>query len=346
MRVLIVGLGGVGQRHVRNLRAIAGDSLELTAWRNRRLSRTLTDQLQVEPGFDVEKKYGLRCVPTLDAGLAERPDAVLVCNPSSLHVPVAIAAAHAGCHVLIEKPLSHSLDGVEDLVRTLRERKRVGLVAYQLRFHPLLARLREIVVEGLVGRPVAARVEVGEWLPGWHPYEDYREIYAARRDLGGGVVLSQIHELDYLQWLFGRPRRVFAMGGHLSRLEIDVEDVAQMSLEFRVSGAPCVVQVHADYLQRPPGRSCLVLGDAGKALLDFRGPTLKRWDAEGELVEDRSLPGFQRNELFLAEMRHFLGCVEGREQPRVPLEQGATSLETALAVRDSLESGRVVELEP
>src|SRR5205823_6534316 len=106
------------------------------------------------------------------------------------------------------------------------------------RFHPCLARLQKIVEDGLLGRVLAGRVEVGEYLPDWHKYENYQQMYASRADLGGGVILSQIHEFDYLYWLFGLPRRIFTVGGHFSSLEIDVEDVASSILEFVVAGRP------------------------------------------------------------------------------------------------------------
>jgi predicted dehydrogenase len=122
--------------------------------------------------------------------------------------------------------VSDTLDGVDALVDTVERRGLVAAVGCQLRFHPCLLRLRALLAGGAVGRIVAVRVAVGEYLPGWHPYEDYRGGYAARRDLGGGVVLTLVHELDYVYWLFGLPRRLWAVGGHLSRLELDVEDTA------------------------------------------------------------------------------------------------------------------------
>src|SRR5262249_19596141 len=146
-----------------------------------------------------------------------------VCNPSSLHVPVALAALGAGSHVFVEKPLSNNTNNVDVLIA---EAKRTGLVGYvgcQFRFHPAVKDLQRSLETGGIGRVLAVRAVVGEYLPGFHLYEDYRSMYAARRDLGGGVVLTQIHELDYLSLLFGMPRRVFAIGGHLSKLEVDVE---------------------------------------------------------------------------------------------------------------------------
>jgi predicted dehydrogenase len=276
--------------------------------------------------------------------LCTRPSAVFICNPSSLHVACALKAARAGCHLFVEKPLSHNLDQLDELIGLVHEKKLVGLVAYQLRFHPCIKRLHAIVSEGLLGNVLAARVEVGEYLPGWHQYEDYRQMYASRADLGGGVILSQIHELDYLYWLFGLPRRLFTVGGHYSSLEIDVEDVASTVMEFNFRGRPVAVQIHQDYVQRPPSRGCMILGDAGKVSVDMRALTLTRYDKAGELVEMQDFAGLERNQLFLDEMRHFLACLRGEAAPVVTLSDGAQSLRMALAARQSMTTNNAVEL--
>ena len=211
----------------------------------------LTNTLEVELGADLQSRYGLRLVPTLEAGLSEKPDVTFVCNPSSLHVPVALAALGAGSHVFVEKPLSNSMNNVDALIA---EAERTGLVAYlgsQFRFHPAVKDLQRSLEAGGIGRVLAVRAVVGEYLPNFHRYEDYRSMYAARRDLGGGVVLTQIHELDYLSLLFGTPRRVFAIGGHLSKLEVDVEDVVAVLLDCGTSERPLPISVQMDYVQRP-----------------------------------------------------------------------------------------------
>src|SRR5262249_36218301 len=148
---------------------------------------------------------GIHTVASLEAGLAECPDVTFVCNPSSEHVPVALAAVRAGSHVFVEKPLSADLNGVDELIEEAARRDRVGCVGYQLRFHPALRELGRLVNSGSLGHILSIRAQVGEYLPNFHRYEDYREMYASRRELGGGVILSQIHELDYLIMLFGMP---------------------------------------------------------------------------------------------------------------------------------------------
>ena len=344
MKVLVAGLGSIGQRHVRNLRTLLGVELEILSYRVRKVAPVLTDRLEVEGETGVEDTYRIRSYDRLDEALAERPDAAFVCNPTSHHMAVALPAARAGCHLFVEKPLSHSYDGVEELIALVEQRKLVAVVGYQMRFHPALRRVRSLLDERAIGQVLAVRVEVGEYLPAAHPYEDYRDSYAARADLGGGVVLSHSHELDYVCWLFGLPRRVFAIGGHLSRLDVDVEDTASILMECVIDGKTVPVHVSQDFVQRPPSRTCQIVGDAGKIRIDFSSSTFELFDGQGERTDCHALAGVPRNELFLDELKHFLACIRGDETEVATLRDGARTLRLALAARDSIRSGRVVDL--
>lgn len=238
MKALFCGLGSIGQRHLRNLRALLGDRVEILAYRQRGLPLVLNPDMTVRAGAQLETTYGVRSFDNLDAALGEGPDVVFVTNPNTLHVPVALAAARAGCHLFIEKPLSHSLDGVAELVDVVESKHLVALVGYQFRFHPGLRLIKQVVAEGRLGRLAAAHIVNGEYLPDWHSYEDYRATHPARRELGGGALRIQSHELDYALWLCGMPTRVYAVGGHLSRLELDVEDSVSVLLTCEPDGHP------------------------------------------------------------------------------------------------------------
>lgn len=327
MRALIVGLGSIGQRHARNLRTLLGDDVELLALRAR--SRT--------------EVSGVRAITSIDDALAARPDIAFICNPTRLHVPVAQRLADAGVHLFLEKPVADSMDGVDDLVRTVEQRGIVAVVGCQLRFHPCLRRLQALLGAGAVGSVTSVRIAVGEYLPGWHPYEDYRESYAARRELGGGVILTLIHELDYAYWLFGKPERLFAVGGHLSNLEIDVDDTASILMQCRSGQRVLPVHVQMDFLQRPPARNCEVVGDGGKIRVDLVGNTVCAYDAEG-VMRDELRVDFERNQLYLDELAHFLACVRGEERPLVPLSDGIAALRIALAARASIDNGQLMEI--
>lgn len=344
LKVLMAGLGGIGQRHLRNLRTVLGNDVEIAAYRVLRTAQVLTDTLRVEEGSEVERKYGIAVFSSLDEACAWGPDAAFICNPTSLHLPVALAVARAGAHLMLEKPLSHSLEGVNELIEIVERQKLVGLVGYQMRFHPCLQMVKGALDAARIGNVLAVHAEVGAYMPGWHTYEDYRTSYASRADLGGGVVLSQIHEIDFLGWLFGPPVRVFALGGHLSSLEIDVEDISSALLECRAGHRHIPVHLHQDYLQRPSSRLLQILGDKGKIHLDFEKLTCAIFAEEGEIAEHRDFTGFQRNQLFIDELNHFLRCMQGLEAPLISLRDGASSLATALAIKESIATGKVITL--
>ncbi len=344
-RCLFVGLGGIGQRHLRNLRALRGDTVEVHAFRVRRERALLSDTLQILPGEELEATYGVRAHAELDAALATKPDVVFVSNPSSLHVEVTRRALEASAHVFVEKPLSHDLSGVAGLVEDAARRGLAGNVAYQLRFHPGFRRAAELVQGRALGRLLFAEATVGEYLPGFHPYEDYRRMYASRRELGGGVTLSQIHEIDSLMALLGRPERVFSSGGKLSSLEVDVDDVSSSLLEFRGEGGRVLpVRLHQDFVQRPAERRLVLVGEQGKLEWSLSGKSFKRWDESGALCEELDFADFPRNRLFEDELSHFLRCVETGESPSCSLADGAESLAVALSILESQASGLPVNV--
>jgi predicted dehydrogenase len=340
MKFLLVGLGGIGQRHVRNLRTLLGNSCELIAYRVRGANSILSDTLQIESAQGLEERYRIRSFDRLDAALDERPDAALICNPTSLHMSVALAAARAGCHLLIEKPVSHSLEQIDALAEAVQKNSLVCMVAYQLRFHPCMKLAHRLLAADAIGRPLSCRAVVGEYLPGWHRYEDYRMMYASKRALGGGVVLSQIHELDILYWFFGRPKSVVAVGGHLSDLEIDVEDVASTLLSYE----GMVAHLHQDFLQQPPTRQFEVIGSAGKIAVDLRALSVQAFGRSGESIASESFGALERNALFLDELKCFVEAIRSGSAVPADLHAGRQSLEMALAIRRSMQVGAIIDM--
>lgn len=328
--VLVVGLGSVGGRHVRNLRRLI-PGVRVVAYREERQ----------RPADDLIGSWLVEYTD-LKQALAQQPVAAIVCNPTSLHLAVALPAARAGCHLFIEKPLSHSLEGLDELSRIIREQPLVAMVGFQFRFHPGLRTVKQLLDEGAVGRVVHALAHWGEYLPGWHPWEDYRRSYSARADLGGGAILTLCHPLDYLHWLLGTVRAVTATTGRISGLELDVEDTADVTLQF-VSGA--MGTVHLDYVQRPPSHWLQITGTTGTIRWDNADGTVHCYRADrGEWERIPAPAEFERNTMFLDEMRHFLDCTAGRAEPLVTLDDGIRALEVALAAKLSAAEGRVVEV--
>lgn len=342
MKVLFAGLGSIGQRHVRNLRHLLGANVEILAYRAVGQSPVLNPDMTVRTDAVLESTYGIRSFSNLDKALAERPDAVFVTNPNKLHLPVALAAAEAGCHLFIEKPLSDSLAGVDVLLDTVERKKLIAFVAFQFRFHPGLRYLKSLISEGRFGTLIAAHIVNGEYLPDWHPYEDYRQNHAARRTLGGGSLRIQSHEFDYALWLFGMARSVFAVGGQLSHLEVDVEDSVSVLMSCESTKGRFPVHVHLDYLQRPPQRVCEVVGDMAKARYDFYANQVEIHELHARTRHVVDFSGFDRNHMFLDELRHFLACLRGEDQPLVDLREAMRSLHISLCAEESLMNGVAV----
>jgi len=344
VKILFCGLGGIGQRHLRNLRQLLGDELQVHAYRVRGQRIKLRDNLTVDEGADLERDYAIVVHHDLAEALAEKPDAAFICNPNSLHVPVALYCVRAGVPVFMEKPLASDLAGIDQLLAEVEQRRLPFHVGYNFRFHPGLQRLKALLDSGFFGRLLSVRSEIGEYLPNWHRYEDYRQMYAARADQGGGVILSQIHEMDLIYWFFGLPCSIVTHGGQLSHLEIDVEDTASSLMRCDGAMGSFPILLHQDYLQRPPVRCFKIVGDAGYAEIDLLANRLRVYAAEGELSEENDFPGFVRNDMFLAQARHFLDCVNGSATPQVSLHDGLQSLRLALAALRSLKEGREVAL--
>ncbi len=344
MRILFCGLGGIGQRHLRNLHSLLGDKLEVHAYRVRRQRHKLRDDLSIEANADVEADYQISVHSDLDQAMAIKPMAVFVCNPSSLHTPIALAAAKAGAHIFIEKPVSNSIEGLNELLSIVESKKLVCHVGYNFRFHPGLIKIKTLIDQRFFGNILSVQAEIGDYIPNWHKYEDYRLLYAAREDLGGGVIISQIHEMDLIYWYFGLPSIIFCCGGKLSKLEIEVEDTATSLMQYHGSFGSFPIVLHQDFVQRPPVRTFKVVGDCGCAKIDLTRNCLNVYDTKGELFEISDFPEFKRNDMFLEQTRHFLECIENNKTPQVDLYAGIQSLRLALAAKKSLATGALVQL--
>jgi predicted dehydrogenase len=328
-RFLICGLGSIGRRHLWSLRALGQEDIVLL----RTGKSTLPD----------DELAGLPVERDLEAALKRwRPDGVVIATPTALHLEAAFPAARAGCHLLLEKPISHSMVEVAELQAMVAKSGSRVLVGFQFRFHPGLQAIKQLLEQGAIGRPTSVRVNWGEYLPGWHPWEDYRGSYSARSDLGGGVVLTLCHPLDYLSWLFGRPDRLWAHLAHLSELDLDVEDTADIAMTYATG---VTASVHLDYIQRPPEHSLMITGTQGTIHWDGLAGKVRVYGAETETWKEIPMPsGFERNTLFQDEMRHFLQVVAGQAMPVCTLEGGVFALSLCLASKESSSTGRVVEL--
>ena len=327
LRFLVLGCGSIGMRHIRNLAALNAGEI-------------LVHDPDEARAREAAIRFGAVECANLKHAWERGPDAVLITAPTHLHVPLALEAVGHGCHLFIEKPLSHRLEGTTDLIEAVQERDLVSLVGCNMRFHPGLMTVKKLVEEGAVGRPIAVRAQMGHYLPDWRPQQDYRTSYSAHRQQGGGIILDSIHELDYLGWLLGEIRDVACFWGKLSDLDIDAEDTAAIILRF-ASGV--IGSVHLDYVQRTYRRTCQLIGDEGTVAWDYRNGEVRLCRTPDQEPEVHSSPSdWDPNCMYIDEMRHFLKCLTGEETTVQGVEDAAVTLRIALAALEAGESHRAI----
>jgi predicted dehydrogenase len=283
-RAVVIGLGSMGQRRLESLKALGVEAVALTRAVG---AGSLSSREEVD-------EWGA--------------DAVVVCSPTSRHLDDVRWALEGGRHVFVEKPLAASLDGVDEVVE-LAERSGLCLaVGYNLRFHPGLETIRAAIESRSIGRLLSARLEVGQFLPDWHPEEHYRESYVAQAGLGGGALLTLSHELDLALWIGGPAKDAGGIAKRVSTLELDVDDVAEVLLEHD-SGA--VTSVHVDLLDRAYNRRSRWVGSEATLVWEWEGPVLRKVGArEDVLWKDGS---FTIEETYRRELADFLtACADGR----------------------------------
>jgi predicted dehydrogenase len=329
LRFLVIGCGSIGKRHIGNLRKLG--VIDMLAF-----------DLRADRRNDVAATFGIQTVAALETAWSHDPQVVLVAVPTSLHIPIALEAAFRRCHLFIEKPLSNSHTGIDRLQRAVKQNELTTLVGCNLRFHPGLSTVKRLINDGAVGHVIAARVEVGQYLPDWHPWEDYRKSYSARGVLGGGVILDAIHEIDYIRWLIGEVAGTTCFAGKLSQLEIETEDTAAILLRFE-NGT--VGEVHVDYVQRAYSRTCQIIGEEGTLHWDYTAGTVRWFSAQTKEWKTYSNPaGWEPNQMYLEEMKHFLGCLAGEEQPAQDVFEAARVLQIALAAKESARQQQWIDL--
>ena len=331
-RLLIVGMGSIGSRHARLARELI-PGLKIGALRR-------------HGSVDLPSGLVDSCFFSLDEAIQFRPQAAVIASPATQHLEVALFLARAGVHLLVEKPISNTQQGVQEVIDTCQVQGVVLMTAYNLRFLPSLQAFRKTLVEGHIGRVLAIQAVVGQFLPSWRPEADYRQSVSARASLGGGVLLELSHEIDYLRWLCGEVQWVSAVLGKQSDLEIDVEDTAVLTLGFAAKdGAnPVTASLNMDFIRHDSTRSCVAIGEVGSLRWDGISGTVgifKKGASSWQTVFARTP---QRDDSYVAEWEHFLDCVATGGTPLISGHDGLEAMKIVDAARISSAQKLVVEI--
>lgn len=330
-KYLIISLGSIGRRHLANLRQLCQNA-QIGVLRTHTADRAAA----VPAGADYQ-------FFSLDEALAFSPSAAIVAGPASIHLEFALPLAEAGIALLIEKPLANTTRGLAQLLNVSTRDGVPVLIGYNLRFLPSLVECKRLIDAGTIGGVRGVRAEVGQYLPDWRPGARYQDGVSARQELGGGALLELSHEIDYLYWIFGMPERVSARGGRYGDLEINVEDMVEVCLEYREPAR--LVSIHLDFLQRSPVRTCKFIGDKGTLVWNGITERIELFSvAEGAWRQIEGHAQLDRNAMYLDELRHFLSCVRRQTSPVCDGAQGYDVLAIAEAAKASMAHGAAVPI--
>jgi predicted dehydrogenase len=315
--VLIVGCGSIGRRHARNLQALGATQIQLVD----------ADRAAAEAVAD---ECGAQVAVSLDAALERGAASVFICTPSDVHIATARRAAAAGADLFIEKPLSHSLAGVSELVQTADDRQLVTMVACNMRFHPGPRAVKRLLDEHAIGDVIAARVHTGSYLPGWRPQQDYRRSYSASAS-HGGAILDCIHEIDLALWYFGPARLHSCAAIPAGSIDLETDGLAELILQHHRG---VLASVHLNFVQRDYSRSCVVIGTDGTIEWQFRDHEVRVLGTDGTVRERIAEPaGWDMNQMYVDEIAHFVDAMQTRQPTTNPIAAGAATLQIALDAR-------------
>ena len=327
MKILVVGYGSIGKRHVKNILKHTNHQI-IICTKRQDLSSLNQKRIKI---FD-----------TLQKCLNENPEIGFITNETAYHISTAKQLAKEGIDLFIEKPLSDSRKDIKILQKIVKQKKLVTQMGYNLRFHKCIIQIQKLIIQNKIGKIISIQAENGSYFPDWHPHEDYKISYAGKKRLGGGIVLTQIHDIDYLSSFFGQPKSIFSFMGKFSDLKISGEDYCASIIRFRNN---ITAELHLDFFQGPEFRGCKIKGTNGIITwnsldneIKFFNNKKKKWEIIFKIKK------FERNQMYIDELKHFLKCVKNRKKTINGLDNGIKTLNIALAMKESSAKSKVIEL--
>ena len=337
MKILIVGLGSIGQRHLRNLKKI-NNKIKFLAVRKKFIVPILTNSLTVNKKHkNIQNVYKIQYFSSLLKALKEKPDAAFLCTPSKFHINETIQCLTRNCNVFIEKPLGSNNKNLSKLKKIYKKKnKLITMMGYQMRFNPIYNFTKKFLNSGKLGKIIYIRIFNGEHISDFHKYEDYKISYAARKSLGGGAILTQIHEIDYFLDLFKNYKITILSSsfGKYSNLKLDVEDTFNGEFLLKNKKNKFLSNIHLNFYTRPKKRYMEIFAQNGLVKIDFIQKKFEYFVKEKIFSKKFN---FNNNKIFVDEIKFFIKSINQKKKisKSLSLANGIKTLEFALKLKKS-----------
>jgi predicted dehydrogenase len=329
-KVIIVGLGSIGKRHIKNINQVF-PKIKVILFRHKNCDEASIDKLVIDS-----------CFTNIDEAIDTGAEAAIIANPAPMHIAIAKKLAQSGISILIEKPISNSLYGVQELIDICDNNQIMLMTGYNLRFKLSLIEFKRQLDKKKIGKIYSVNAQVGQYLPDWRPNSDYVNSVSASKELGGGVLLELSHEIDYLAWIFGPITWVKSHLSKQSNLDIDVEDSANIILGIsNNNNSEIIVNLNMDFIRHNRTRTCLVIGDKGSLIWD--GVTgevrefMKGCDQWKTFFSDDKNSDYS----YVEEVKSFFSSLENDMEPHITGEDGLQVLKVIDAIKMSNQIGAV-----
>lgn len=324
LNILLIGLGSIGKRHFNNLVTLGYKNITVVTSKSNLPQASSNNKIFSSAKEALENNHY---------------DVAFICTPTAVHTKdLLLLLQHEVENIYVEKPLNNSLDNLDEIFQLISSYSPNIVIGYDLRFHPALQKVKELIQQNTIGKIISANAFVGQHLPQWRPYEDHRKGMSAKKETGGGVMLDLIHEVDYLYWLFGHAESVACNYINTGELEIETEEAAEMLLKFS-NGT--MATIHLDYWQPQIKRYCLFTGTKGTIFWDYCESRVTETNMQNH-QEDFCYSNAERNDRFIDIIKTFLQ--QPNDERLTSINEGLDSLKIILAAKQAAETSSVVKL--
>jgi|SaaInlStandDraft_7_1057024.scaffolds.fasta_scaffold01940_8 predicted dehydrogenase len=343
MKFLIVGLGSMGKRRVRNLKEIG-------------IKEIIGYDIREDRRKQAAELYSIKVAESYDEALKESPDTIIISTSPDAHKKYAISAIENKINFFTEVNTMHPND-MKEIIDKMEKNKVIGIPSSNLMFHPSIVKIKNILNEGKIGKILTFNFHSGSFLPDWHPWEKLEDYYVYEKETGGGR--DQIMwELSWIFWLLGKPKIVSSFTRKIGPFKANIFDVYNLMIEFKNK---VIANVMVDVIQRPPGRMCEIIGENGTVIWDYEERSVKvfststeKWenfpesdDYKGYSIENKKL-GFAIkdvgvNETYIDEIKNLMDVVLNNKKQEFTFEDEKIILDIMFKAEKSSQDGNHIE---
>ncbi|MEE9379259.1 MAG: Gfo/Idh/MocA family oxidoreductase [Candidatus Lokiarchaeia archaeon] len=327
MKILVIGLGSMGKRRLRNLKALKEEDV-------------IAFDLREDRRNEVEEKYGIKTYANFEEAMKEKPEIFIISVPPAIHLEYQLFAANNNIHFFTEASVVK--DGLAQVIEILKDKDIVGAASSTLRYHPAVKRIKELVDNNEIGKLCTFTHHSGQYLPDWHPWEKISDYYVSKKETGGGREIVPF-ELSWLTWIFGDIESVSGLIGNTLNMGENIDDVYHVLITFK-SGL--IAHLLVDVVSRFAYRHFKLLGADGVIEWDWNTKQVGVYDPKNQewnyYKEDSGAAqeGYNPNiieEMYIDEMKHFLNAVQKKEKYQYPLYEDEKILDILYKIEESFE---------